>query len=139
MYEQHLKFNFSADASHETRLSFVAELAQRHPKYFWYTIEHSPSAQCGTFIVLQPGVWSSVLATAQTAQAGGLIQIVSPKQYRSATCVFKPMSFLISYSALGPYLASQLHSVLMRQGAILRISRTRLDFYQILRSSWAAV
>ena len=81
MYEQHLKVNFEPDAPHTARLAFVAELAQRHPKYFWYNIEYSPVAQRCTLIALQPSVWADVLAAAQVAQASGIVQIISPKQY----------------------------------------------------------
>jgi len=81
MYEQRLKANFEPSAPHAVRLAFVAELAQRHPRYFWYSIEHLPLAQRCTLIALQPDIWDDVLAAAQVAQASGIVQIISPKQY----------------------------------------------------------
>ena len=80
MYEQHLKLEFEPSASHIARLAFVAELAQRHPEYFWYSIKHSPAAHRCELIALAPDVWDDVLASAQVAQSSGIVRIVSPKE-----------------------------------------------------------
>lgn len=77
MYEQRITFNFVGDKPHAQRLALVAELAQRHPRYFWYKIEHSYAAHRCTLICLAPDVWTDVLAYVQTAQTQGLALIVS--------------------------------------------------------------
>ncbi len=79
MYEQRLKLHFVATAPHGVRLTLIAELAERHPRYFWYAIEHSPSAQRCTLTALQPQVWDDIAATILAAESNGIVHIVSPK------------------------------------------------------------
>jgi len=80
VYEQRIKFDFIGDAPHSARLALVAELAERHPRYFGYAIEHDYAAHRCTLVCLTPGVWNDAWAAVQAAQAEGKVRILSPKE-----------------------------------------------------------
>jgi hypothetical protein len=80
MYSQSLTLLFSNELTHLERLSFVAKIADKYPKYVMYRMKHSLEHTC-TLTALMPSIWEDIVRSAQAAQAAGDLKIVSPKEY----------------------------------------------------------